>query len=272
MNDKFQGPVVVFSPNRFSLYTLCVTAELHQRGVDVAGIVVRKLINPERFIDEFRRDRFKLLRKIWNKAVLRERAFEKDDENTIAARKEELGIPYGNVDELGADLEIPVVYCKTLNDSDVHEFLGETHPEVVAFTGGGLIGEKTLKKSGSGVLNCHMGVLPEYRGMDVVEWPILRGDFDKIGLTVHFMDEGIDTGDILTIQKIDPRPNDSISKLRKRMKPAMCELLVDTCINYLRGEVARKPQQECEGKQYFRVHSTMKRIAERKYRDHTKSL
>ena len=45
------------------------------------------------------------------------------------------------------------------------------------------------------------GGLPLYRGMDVVEWPILMNDFDNIGVTTHFMENGVDTGDILKVKK-----------------------------------------------------------------------
>ena len=41
-----------------------------------------------------------------------------------------------------------------------------------------------------------------YRGMDVVEWPLLYKDFNNIGVTLHFMAKGVDTGDILKISKI----------------------------------------------------------------------
>ena len=51
-------------------------------------------------------------------------------------------------------------------------------------------------------LNCHMGILPFYRGMDVAQWPILNQDFSNIGLTTHIIDEGVDTGDIL-VHKIN---------------------------------------------------------------------
>jgi len=247
-------------------------AELHQRGVEIAGVVVRRLVNPRRFIGEFERDRMRLLRKIWKKAILRERAFDENDDRTIAAYKRELGLSHDNIDDLGADYGIPVQYCNTLNDTEVVEFLERVEPRVVAFTGGGLIREPVLERAGDGVLNCHMGVLPEYRGMDVVEWPILREDFDQVGLTVHFMDQGIDTGDILRVERFEPRPNDSIQRLRKRMKPGMCRLLTQTCIDYLRGDVSRKPQRENDGRQYFRMHPRLEEIAKEKYREYTGRL
>ena len=48
-----------------------------------------------------------------------------------------------------------------------------------------------------------MGLLPDYRGMDVVEWPILEKNFKKLGLTTHLMDTGIDTGKIIQKKNIN---------------------------------------------------------------------
>jgi methionyl-tRNA formyltransferase len=56
-----------------------------------------------------------------------------------------------------------------------------------------------------------MSIVPDYRGMDVVEWPILHGEPDKVGLTVHVMDSGIDTGDILSIRTIKPHQGEGFA-------------------------------------------------------------
>ena len=76
-----------------------------------------------------------------------------------------------------------------------------------------------------GVLNCHMGILPKYRGMDVVEWPFLENDRLNVGITCHLMDKGIDTGDILEIVKVDPKRFTSFIDLRE----------------YLSGVIGRQP-------------------------------
>lgn len=258
--------VVVFSPSRLSRYTLCVTGEFVRRGLDVAGVVVRRLVNPPRFRDEFRRDGVQLLRKIWEKAILRDRAHAGVDHETIADYRQRLGIEADDVDELCAERDIPVEYCWTLNDDTVVEFLERTRPEVVVFTGGGLIRSRVLERSGEGIVHCHMGILPEYRGMDTVEWPILRGDFDRIGLTVQFMDDGIDTGDVLRTIPVEPRPDETVDDLRDRLAPKMCRELTDGCVDYLQGRLERTEQDASAGRQYYRMHPALKEVAERKYR------
>lgn len=53
-----------------------------------------------------------------------------------------------------------------------------------------------------GVINCHAGKLPFYRGRNILNWALIN-DEDEFGITVHFVDEGIDTGDII-LQKTYP--------------------------------------------------------------------
>lgn len=50
-----------------------------------------------------------------------------------------------------------------------------------------------------GILNPHIGILPAYRGRNVMEWSLLKGD--PVGITVFLIDEGIDTGERIVISE-----------------------------------------------------------------------
>ncbi|HKZ43870.1 MAG TPA: formyltransferase family protein [Anaerolineales bacterium] len=252
--------ICIFSPNRYSLYTTTVTALLIRRGIKIQTIYVRNLLNPKRFINEYRRDGSRLITKIWKKLVLREAGYQRVGD--IRAFREEQGIKVTDLFEFKKDPGIPVIQCNDLNDPVVIEGLKILQPDLVIFTGGGLLRQEILSNSGHGVINCHMGVLPLYRGMDVVEWPILEGNPDKLGITVHFMDKGIDTGDILRIVKIPPLNGETIRSLRDRIEPIMCKTIVDTCIDFLDGKLTRKPQRIMDGKQYFKMHPTLMGITQ----------
>jgi folate-dependent phosphoribosylglycinamide formyltransferase PurN len=259
--------VVVFSPSRHSLYTICVTELLCRRGVKVSAVVTRRLLNFRRFSKEFSRDGVRLFRKIWRKLLLREHAYRKSSYETIVDFMRAEKISIRRVDEFQAVRGIPVVYCDDLNDPTVLEVLEERKPSVVVFTGGGLIREEVLKRAGDGVLNCHMGILPEYRGMDVVEWPLLEGHPEKVGMTVHFMDRGVDTGDILTTRPVEVHVGEGISDLRGRFEVPMCQQMVETCVLWLEGHLERRSQQDAAGRQYFIMHPRLGKIASRRIRD-----
>lgn len=256
--------VIVFSPSRYSLYTICSVELLRRQGITISGIVVRKLVNPVRLRSEFRRDGTRLIRKIWRKLFLRRQAYAQVSYPTIVDLMRQENIPFKNVDEFHTQYAIPVVYCQDLNDPVVVDLLKEQKPELVVFTGGGLIRTQVLENSGAGVLNCHAGILPPYRGMDVIEWSILEGNWDDLGITVHFMDEGVDTGDILCIKRISLPGGIQRHQIRDRYEPVMVHTLVATCVDYLEGKIERKPQTPEQGKQYFIMHPRLMQVVEAK--------
>ena len=90
-------------------------------------------------------------------------------------------------------------------------------------------------------INCHAGKLPFYRGRNILNW-VLINDEKEFGVTVHKMDEGIDTGDILA-QKILPiTDKDTYRTLLVRAHEACPELLVET-IEALRAGIATSRRQ-----------------------------
>lgn len=259
--SKFR--VAVLAPSPVSLISTTVCAMLAARGIEVAAIGIRRF-TLQRFRQEFQRDGKRLLLKIWKKLVLRERGFAGAKHETIVSFRESQGIACKSLSEFAAKHGSRLHRCRTLNDAELERSLRELQVDLVLFTGGGLIRSNLLDVAGHGVLNCHMGILPEYRGMDVVEWPLLRGEPRQVGMTVHFMDKGIDTGDILRIERLQPTAGESRVELRRRFEPAICRLLVETAIDYLEGRVQRRPQREQDGRQYFIMHPALMRIVERK--------
>jgi hypothetical protein len=62
--------------------------------------------------------------------------------------------------------------------------------------------EPTISAFRLGILNAHIGILPKYRGRCVVEWSVLQGD--PTGVTVFFIDSGIDTGGRIVLREFIP--------------------------------------------------------------------
>jgi len=67
-----------------------------------------------------------------------------------------------------------------------------------------------------GALNLHPAYLPYNRGWHTPSWAILEGT--PVGATLHFMDEGIDTGDIVSQRQIEILPDDTADTLYRRLK------------------------------------------------------
>ena len=90
-------------------------------------------------------------------------------------------------------------------------------------------------------INCHAGKLPFYRGRNVLNW-VLINDEKEFGVTVHKMDKGIDTGDILAQQTLPITDEDTYATLLARAHKACPELLVET-IEALRAGMATSRRQ-----------------------------
>ncbi|MFK7049193.1 Methionyl-tRNA formyltransferase [Flavobacterium columnare] len=77
-----------------------------------------------------------------------------------------------------------------------------------------------------GCINLHPSLLPFYRGMSPQHWPIINGDV-RTGITVHFIDEGVDTGDIILQEQIDIDGKDTVYDLQNKMKYYYNTIVVD---------------------------------------------
>lgn len=125
--------------------------------------------------------------------------------------------------------------------------------------------EDIIKAPKIGILNAHMGFLPKFRGMNVLEWSLFYGH--KIGVTIYFIDSGIDTGDIVLFKEISVEKNDTIDSLRAKSSVLSVELMSEAILLLKQGKLKRIPQLASEGKQYFVMHPRLRRIAEKKIKN-----
>lgn len=225
-------------------------------GVEVAGVLVREHRNLARLRSELRRDGPRLLRKAWRKLVVGAPPDAGGAEASFYSEAAALGLEGTTLGRHCAAHGIPHRVCRDPNEAEAVAWLRERRPDAVAFTGGGLVRAPLLEAAGVGVLNAHMGVLPPYRGMDVVEWPILEGRHESVGLgvTLHLMDRGVDTGPIVAVHRVPIRAGDTMERLRTRFEPVMVEAILDGLRRIRDGRLEPRPQEKAEGRQYFVLH------------------
>src|SRR5690606_17203852 len=78
-----------------------------------------------------------------------------------------------------------------------------------------------------GCINLHMGLLPQYRGVNGLKWALLNGEIET-GVTLHYMDEGIDTGDMLARVSFPITDGDDLVSLMRKARHAGIHLLKNT--------------------------------------------
>ncbi len=258
--------LVLFAPTRKSLYSRIVAQRiLVEPGVTLSAIVVRSIWSLQRLRSELRRDGPRLLGKIRNKLVLGDGALSDSEDSKSTGAERAAG---DDLYKMARRHGIPFASTPDLNNKRVECQLEDIAPHLIVFTGGGLIRSNILQVPSLGIMNCHSGILPRYRGMDVVEWPLLEDDAEKaqIGLSLHFMDRGVDTGPLLLQHHEMVRADDSIEAIRTRLEFQMIELMMEGIRGLKSGTLKPRPQMVDEGKQYYVMHPRLKRIVTRKLR------
>ena len=86
-----------------------------------------------------------------------------------------------------------------------------------------------------GIINCHAGKLPFYRGRNVLNW-VLINDEKEFGITVHFVDKGIDTGDIIAQESFPISENDNYNSLLERSYLYCADLLYSSLIKIFNND------------------------------------
>ncbi|HWQ46603.1 MAG TPA: formyltransferase family protein, partial [Longilinea sp.] len=236
---------------------LVVWLVAQEPGLQMAAVIVRTPWDIDRIRGEWQRDGARLLRKVRDKLVLQSAVSPAAGEESLSALAARSGLPNSTLADLCRAKDIPCLSVKDHNDPTALALLQAQPPDVIAFTGGGMIRKALLTVSRLGVMNCHAGILPRYRGMDVVEWPALEGHPDQTGLTLQFMDEGVDTGKLLLQRRIPLRPGEDFISLRKRLEAAMPDVILEGLRGLRDGVLTPQAQEAGAGHQYYVMHPRM---------------
>jgi folate-dependent phosphoribosylglycinamide formyltransferase PurN len=166
--------------------------------------------------------------------------------------------------EVARFYDFPVVTCNDQNAPDAIARLQEWSPDLIIFTGGNILRSQLLDVPRLGVLNLHLGLLPEIRGMSTSEWSLLTRV--PVGVTIHYIDAGIDTGPILRRYEFSCDADcDSLSDLRNRLIAFGVEKIGDVVSSLGRGTISATEQVDLDGDhQFFVMHEWLQaRAAER---------
>jgi folate-dependent phosphoribosylglycinamide formyltransferase PurN len=161
----------------------------------------------------------------------------------------------------------PVVACGDQNSPRAVAQLKQWSPDLAIFTGGNILRDEVLKVPRLGILNSHLALLPEIRGMSSPEWSLLCGV--AIGITIHFMDSGVDTGPILLRREFAGAEGcDSLADLRNKMIAEGIELIAEAVAGLDRGMISAAPQADREkDRQFFVMHEQLRTMAARRLKE-----
>ncbi len=127
-----------------------------------------------------------------------------------------------------------VHFVDDINDDAGTEALSELAPDLVVLGASRILKDHIIDIPPMGVLNAHPGVLPAYRGVDVVPWAVLNGD--PLGVTVHYVDSGIDTGPSVAQRLFHIEPGDTVAALQARSDQLAGQLMAEVVAQLAHGE------------------------------------
>lgn len=146
--------------------------------------------------------------------------------------------------QAGLDSRVPSVtthHVPSANADETVELLRKLSPEVVVVNGTRILSKQVLESLPVPFINTHAGISPKYRGVHGAYWALACSDAQNAGVTVHVVDQGIDTGAVLYQARITPGSNDSFSTYPTLQLAAALPLLKQAVQDAINGELRIVP-------------------------------
>ena len=148
------------------------------------------------------------------------------------------------VKEYAIEKNLPVFQPEKIrNNVEIIDKLKALEPDVICVVAyGKILPKEILEIPTLGCINVHGSLLPKYRGAAPIQWAVLNGE-KVTGITTMYMDEGMDTGDMILQEKIEIGDNETTGELWDRLSKIGGKLLVTTLEQVEKGIAPRKPQK-----------------------------
>ena len=155
--------------------------------------------------------------------------------------------PNANPARTGRALSLPILQPAKIRDPQAIEQIRALVPDVIVVMAyAQILPRNVLEIPKIACLNLHASVLPRWRGAAPVQAAVAAGDRET-GITVMYMDEGLDTGDILLRRKIDILPTDTGGSLHDRLAQIAPEALLESLQMLEKNSAPRIPQDNAHG-------------------------
>jgi folate-dependent phosphoribosylglycinamide formyltransferase PurN len=128
------------------------------------------------------------------------------------------------------------------NDPAEVEAMRQLQPDVVLVFGTSLLKQPLIDSFPGRILNIHLGLSPYYRGAGTNFWPLVNGEPEYCGATIHFLDAGVDTGPIVAHVRPDISANDGPHDIGNKTIVAAAATLADAAVAYERSPLRGVPQ------------------------------
>ncbi|KAF9657514.1 methionyl-tRNA formyltransferase [Tenacibaculum sp. ZH5_bin.1] len=142
---------------------------------------------------------------------------------------------------------LPILQPKNLKNEEFQEDLKKWDANLQVVVAFRMLPKSVWALPEYGTFNLHASLLPEYRGAAPINWAIINGE-TKTGVTTFFIDDKIDTGEIILQSEITIKEDEIVGKLHDRLMHLGAKLVAETLDLIAKGDVTTTKQPELEEK------------------------
>lgn len=155
-------------------------------------------------------------------------------------------IQFSPVKEFALLHNIPIFQPESLKDESLFEELSKLNADIsVVVAYGMLIPNNIIELPRLGTINVHGSLLPKYRGAAPMQYSVLNGD-ETAGVTIMYVSEALDSGDIILKKEIPVGPNETFGELHDRLAVLGADALTYAMQKIVDGTAERVPQNSAE--------------------------
>ena len=143
-----------------------------------------------------------------------------------------------------------VICVDGINSAAARAAVAAVHPSVLLVFGTAIVRDEILALADDMAFNMHTGLSPHYRGTDCAFWPVVNGELDWIGATVHECTSAVDGGQVFARGRTDCEPGDGVHEVFARAVARGTDLYVDAIRRHLAGDLIGTPQDLVTGTEY----------------------
>lgn len=127
--------------------------------------------------------------------------------------------------EIVVNLDVPIFFVENHNDIESEELLKIYNVDLIVLGDTRVIKKNVMNIPKIGTINSHPGYLPDVKGNNPYIWAIIN-ELPQ-GCSIHFIDENVDTGDVILRERIDPETCKSYTDLLRKINYLCADLMVE---------------------------------------------
>lgn len=193
---------------------------------------------------------------------------QKNRSGIVSAFKDSL-ITFPLTQDIVADLNVPVFLVENHNDEKCEELLRRFEVDLIVLGDTRVMKKNIIDIPKVGIINSHPGYLPDVKGNNPYIWAIIN-DLPQ-GCSIHFIDENVDTGDVILRERIDLSICKSYTDLLRKINDLCADLMVEAVRQIKSKTYLRTPQSKLQfidanhvDKEFYAATSELKEMAIKK--------